>query len=138
GGDKSITITGKRGTVTVTETITITRVLPPYRLISPKLPEEAVINQNFLDIAIRADGAERIEIGKEVMTKDSTDYIFRHQLTKLKNGVNKIKFTVIRGTEEVDGEFSVNYAADNSVGAQYKDILTSSGKISAFKGDLTL
>ncbi|EXX86806.1 S-layer protein [Paenibacillus darwinianus] len=138
GGSKSITITGRSGTVTVSETVTISRVIPPYRILSPKLPEEAVINQNFLDVIIRAEGADSIDIGKERMRKDPNDYIFRYQVTKLKTGKNKIDFTVNRGNQKVKGTFNVNYAADDSVGAQLMAELTSSGKISAFKGNLTL
>ncbi len=138
GGSKSITISGRIGTVSVSQTVTISRVIPPYRILSPKLPEEAVINQNFLDVVIRAEGADSIDIGKERMAKDPNDYIFRYQVTKLKAGKNKVDFTVNRGNQKVKGTFDVNYAADDSVGAQLMAELTASGKISAFKGNLTL
>ncbi|MFF2092594.1 S-layer homology domain-containing protein [Paenibacillus sp. NPDC058174] len=137
-GAKSITIISQVGTESVSQTITITRELPPYELLSPKLPQEAVINQNFLNVSIRAEGADRVVIGKDNMIKSVNDEIFRYELQGLKAGVNKIKFTVYRGTEKLNGEFSVNYAADNSIGAQYKAAIPKTGKLSAFKGEVTV
>jgi len=139
GGSVAITFAAKRGAVTVTHTITVTRVVPAYRVKSPKLPEEQVVKQNFVDVVIYAPGADRIEINKEVMTADSLNpYYFRHRVTGLKVGRNTIKFTVYRGDQSVPGEFSVTYAADYKVGAQYVTELPSSGKISVFGGDLQL
>lgn len=137
-GPMSITITALVGSESITQTITITRELSPYELLSPKLPQEKVINQNFLNVSIRAEGADRVLIGKAEMTKKVTEDLFRYQVKNLRAGTNKIKFTVFRGTEKIDGEFSVNYAADNTIGAQYKASLTSNGKVSAFKGELAL
>ncbi|WP_338553400.1 S-layer homology domain-containing protein [Paenibacillus sp. KS-LC4] len=137
-GTKSITVTSQVGTESVSQTVTITRERPTYELLSPKLPQEAVINQNFLNVSIRAEGADSIVIGKAEMNKSITDDIFRYELTGLKAGVNKVKFTVLRGTQKINGEFSVNYAADNSSGAQYKTSITKAGKATAFKGELTV
>lgn len=137
-GSKSITIISQVGTESVSQTVTITRELPPYELLSPKLPQEAVINQNFLNISIRAEGADKVLIGKVEMDKNVTDDIFRYELQGLKSGTNKIKFTVYRGSDKLDGEFSVNYAADNSIGAQYKTGISSAGKLSVFKGEFAL
>ncbi|MFF2483676.1 S-layer homology domain-containing protein [Paenibacillus sp. NPDC058071] len=137
-GVKSITVISQVGTESVSQTITIRRELPPYEILSPKLPQEAVINQNFMNISIKAEGADRILVGKAEMTRSVADDIFRYELQNLKAGVNKVKFTVYRGTQKLNGEFSVNYAADNSIGAQYKANITSAGKLAAFKNELTL
>ncbi|KQO10988.1 S-layer homology domain-containing protein [Paenibacillus sp. Leaf72] len=137
-GSKSITVISQVGTESVSQTITITRELPAYEILSPKLPEEAVINQNFINVSILAEGADRVVIGKVDMNKSAVDDIFRYEQKGLKAGTNKIKFTVYRGSEKLNGEFSVNYAADNSIGAQYKTVITKAGKASAFKNELVL
>ena len=139
GGTTSITFTAKRGPVSVSSTITIIRVVPAYRVLSPKLPEEQVIKQNFLDVVIYAPGADRVEINKDVMTEHSSQrYHFTYRVTGLKTGRNTIAFTVFRGSESVKGEFTVTYAADYKPGAQYLAELPSSGKISVFGGNLQL
>lgn len=139
GGSTSITFSAKRGPVTVSQTLTITRVVPAYKVISPKLPEEQVVKQNFLDVIIYAPGADSVELGKEIMTPISTNpYYFKHRVTGLKVGKNKLKFTVYQSTQEVDGEIEVTYAADYKVGAQFYTELPSSGKVNAFGGDLQL
>lgn len=137
-GSMSITVISQVGSESVSQTITITRELPAYELLSPKLPEESVINQNFINISILAEGADRVVVGKADMTKNAADDIFRYEQTGLKAGINKIKFTVYRGSEKLNGEFSVNFAADNSIGAQYKTMITKAGKASAFKKELVL
>ena len=138
GGAKSITFSAKRGPVTVTHTLTFTHVVPAYRVLSPKMPEERVIKQNFVDVVIRAPGADRVEINKTAMTKDANDYIFRKRVTNLKVGQNRLKFSVYRGDQKVDGEIDITYAADYKAGAQYLAELPSSGKISVFGGNLQL
>jgi hypothetical protein len=139
GGARSVTFSLKRGAVTVMHTVTVTRVVPAYRVLSPKLPEEQVVKQNYLDVVIYAPGADRVELGKEVMTEDSLNpYYFKRRVTGLKVGKNTLKFTVYRGTQSVNGQFDVTYAADYKVGAQYVTELPSSGKISVFGGNLQL
>ena len=136
-GTKSVTITAVAGITTSSQTLQVTRIRMPYTLLSPKLPEERVINQNFLTVAIEAEGADRIVIGKEEMVK-GTDGIFRLELRNLKAGNNTIKFTIYTGSEKNDGSFVVTYAAQNEVGAQYKSTVPSSGKVSVFNGALQL
>lgn len=136
-GTKSITIMAVAGTTTSSKTLQITRVRVPYKILSPKLPEEQVINQNFLNVSIEAEGADQITVNKEQMVKGS-DGIFRMQLNNLKNGANKINFTIQIGNTTTDGSFTVTYAAQNQVGAQYKTQFPSSGKVSVFNGALTL
>jgi hypothetical protein len=109
----------------------------PYQVLSPKLPEEQVINQNFVDISIQAEGAEQILVGKEPMVKGA-DGIFRLQVQDLKAGANKIKFTIQIGTTKTNGEINITYAAQNIVGAQYRSTIPSSGKLTAFNGDFSI
>ncbi|GKU76910.1 hypothetical protein L3i20_v213070 [Paenibacillus sp. L3-i20] len=137
-GPMSVTISAKVGSESFTQTVTISREIAPFQILSPMLPQEKVVNQNFLNVSIRAEGADRILIGKTEMVKKASEDLFRYQVKNLKAGNNTIKFTVYRGTEKLDGQFSVNYAADNTVGAQYKTLLSGSGKISAFKGEIAM
>ncbi len=136
-GSTNITIIVRKGTVSVSETYTIVRDLSPFLILSPQLPNESVINSNFLKVSIKAEGADSVLIGKNAMVKDTGD-IFRYELKGLKVGKNTIKFTVQQGTQKINGSFTVNYAGDSSVTAQYKSKLPTSGKISLFKGELGL
>ncbi|MDG0811794.1 S-layer homology domain-containing protein [Cohnella rhizosphaerae] len=136
-GKITFTVILRKGTVTVSQTITIIRDYSPYLVLSPKLPNEAVINANFLPISIKAEGASQVLIGKVEMTKGEGD-IFRYEMPNLKAGKNTIKFTVVTGTQKVNGSFDVTYAADNSVAAQYKANVSASGKVNIFSGELQL
>lgn len=136
-GQMNFTIILRKGTNSVSQTITVIRDLSPYLVLSPKLPNEAVINANFLNVSIKAEGADQILIGKVAMTKGEGD-IFRYEMQNLKAGKNTVKFTVVTGTQKVNGSFDVTYAADNSISAQYKASIAASGKISIFTGDLQL
>lgn len=136
-GLRSITIQAHLESASVASTLSITRELSPYIVLSPKLPNERVINQNFLNIAILAEGADSVLIGKEAMKKEAND-IFRYELRNMKAGINKVKFTVMRGTQKLDGEFEVNYAASNTVGGQFKTTVPKTGSVKVFNSDLTL
>ncbi|MEK0313645.1 S-layer homology domain-containing protein [Cohnella sp. 56] len=136
-GSTNFTIILRKGTNTVSQTVTVIRDLSPYLVLSPKLPNEAVINANFLKISIKAEGADQVLIGKTAMTKGEGD-IFRYEMQNLKAGKNSVKFTVVTGTQKVNGSFDVTYAADDSVTAQYKASIASSGKINIFKSELQL
>lgn len=136
-GAQSVVVQLTFGSSSVSQTLTLTRELLPFVVLAPKLPNERVINQNFLDVAIQAEGADGILIGKEPMRKTENE-IFRHELQNLKVGLNKIKFTVLRGAEKLDGEFEVNYAGTNALGAQFKTTIPTSGAVKVFNGDVAL
>jgi hypothetical protein len=136
-GETNISIIVKAGAGEIMETLTVVRELAPYILLSPRLPEEAVMNSNFLKVSIKAEGADQVLLGKAVMVKGQGD-IFRYEVQNLKAGNNTISFTVMTGTQKINGKFSVNYAADNSLSAQYKSTIAKSGKLSMFKGDLSV
>ncbi|WP_217593048.1 S-layer homology domain-containing protein [Cohnella sp. GbtcB17] len=136
-GSVNLTITLRKGTNSVSQTITVVRDLSPYLVLSPKLPNESVINANFMNISIKAEGADQVLIGKIAMTKGEGD-IFRYEMQNMKAGKNTVKFTVVTGTQKVNGSFDVTYAADDSISAQYKASIAASGKISIFTGDLQL
>ncbi|MFD2170151.1 S-layer homology domain-containing protein [Tumebacillus lipolyticus] len=136
-GVRSITVQANLDSASVSSTLQITRELSPFVILSPKLPNERVINQNFLEIAVQAEGADKVLIGKAEMRKDAND-IFRYELNNLKAGINKVKFTVYRGTQKLDGEFEVNYAASNTTGGQFKTTIPKSGSVKVFNSDLTV
>lgn len=138
-GTMSVTITAVAGTTSASRTLMVTRTPVAFELLSPKLPEEAVINQNFLEISIRAEGADAIILDKQQMVKDANHDIFRLTYDKLKRGKNTIKFTIVTGEREANYQFEVTYAYQNEVGAQYRTTIPSSGKLNKlFDGQLTL
>src|SRR5690606_4075731 len=55
-----------------------------------------------------------------------------------RKGKNTIEFTVIRGEEELEGEFVVTYAEQLITGAQYKTTLPNSGRLKLFGGELEI
>lgn len=137
-GTKSVTISATKGVSTAYRTITIERLRQPYLILSPKLPEEQVINRNFLKVSIQAEGAEQVFLGKQEMVK-GTDDIFRLDYYDLKPGRNTIRFTVITANNEFDGQFTVTYAAKAEVGAEYKTTIPKSGKLNnLFEGSLSI
>ncbi|WP_238651153.1 S-layer homology domain-containing protein [Paenibacillus piscarius] len=136
-GLQTFVITGRLGTAAVTQTLLITREVPPYSILSPKLPNESIIKQNFLDVSIQAEGATSILIGKEAMVKGNKD-IFRLELKGLKKGKNTIKFTVTTGTTKTNGSFDVTYSDEVLQGSQLKTTLNSSGKLTAFQNAVSI
>jgi hypothetical protein len=136
-GLQTFVISARLGTVGVTQTLLITREVPPYSILSPKLPNESIIKQNFVDVSIQAEGATSIVIGKEAMIKGAKD-IFRLELKGLKKGKNTIKFTVTTGTTKTNGTFEVTYSDEVLQGAQLKTTLNSSGKLTAFQNAVSL
>lgn len=136
-GLRTFVISARLGTAAITQTLLITREVPPYSILSPKLPNESIIKQNFLDVSIQAEGATSIVIGKEAMVKGAKD-IFRLELKGLKKGKNTIKFTVTTGTTKTNGTFDVTYSDEVLQGAQLKTTLNSSGKLTAFQNAVSL
>jgi len=139
-GTRSYSITVVKGTASIERIITITRENPKYQVLSPRLPKEKLVNQNFLNISIQAPGAVRVVVGKQEMKQSTTNAdIFRLTYTGLKTGSNKIKFTVYQsadGKTKFDDTIEVTYAGDSSVGAQSR--LALSNKMKAFNGGLSL
>lgn len=136
-GDLKVTVYVRKGTSTTSKTLTVTRELRPYTVLSPKLPNESVITQNFLDISIQAEGASSVVVGKQTLEKGDKD-IFRGRLSGLKAGKNTVKFTVTAGTTKTNGSFDVNYSAEIVQGAQYSTVMPAGGKLKLFKGDLQI
>lgn len=138
-GDKTIRIEALIGTTRVTRNLVVTRELSQYSLLSPKLPNESIIKQNFVDVSIKAEGADKIVIGKEEMvkSKDGND-IFRLTVGNLKAGKNTIKFTISQGTQKLNDSFTVTYSQETVAGSQYKAAVPTSGKLNVFKGLMSI
>lgn len=137
-GEKSIMVTVRKGSSNVSQTLTIVRENASFIVRSPKLPDESVINQNYLKVSIEAEGADKVLIGKQELKKDAVHDLFRGEVDKLKVGKNTIKFTVIQGNQKINGQFTVTYAGEKLPGALFKTNIATSGKVSLFKGDLNL
>ncbi|MGZ4031135.1 MAG: S-layer homology domain-containing protein [Tumebacillaceae bacterium] len=141
-GTNSLVVKALKGPTSVFTPLSIIRTLPPYQVLSPKLPEERVVNQNYVPVTIRADGADSVSINKVAMAK-TTDPVsgqdfFNLEVSNLKPGNNTIKYTVVRGQQKINDQFDVYFASTNTIGAQYKAPLPTSGSISAFNKAVTL
>ncbi|MFD1776718.1 S-layer homology domain-containing protein [Paenibacillus rhizophilus] len=136
-GIRTFVISARLQTSTVSQALQITREVPPYKILSPLLPNESVIKQNFVDVSIQAEGADSVVIGKTALVKGKED-IFRTELKGLKKGVNTIKFTITNGTQKTNGSFSITYSDEVLQGAQFKTTLNSSGKLNAFQNSVVL
>gem|GEM_PF-6060722 len=92
----------------------------PYLVKSPvpTVGKDIIVNRNYVPLYIKAEGANKITIGKENAVYNKDNKWFEHTYIGLKeNKWNKIKFTVFRGTDKIDGEVNVYYANTNQPGA---------------------
>ena len=139
-GTNSLVVKGLRGPVSQFVPLEIVRSIPPYQVLSPKMPEERVVNQNFVPVVIRAEGADQVLLGKDAMTKTMINGIehFTYEVTNLKQGSNIIKYTVVRGQQKTNDQFEVYYANTNTVGAQYKGTIGTNASIKAFNNTVQL
>lgn len=120
----------------------------PYTILRPFLPAQNIVNQNFIEVVINAEGADSIVINKQVAEKIEFDNdnnpatpkehnnTFRVFVSNLKVGANKIDFTIKSANDEVKSSFTITYAPTNIPGAQYLQTMTNNHKI--FDGALTL
>jgi len=139
-GSTSLVVKAIKGPISSFTPLTIVRSEMPYQVLSPKLPEERVVNQNFLNVQIAAEGADSVLLGKTEMkrvTEGNNEY-FIGTVDNLKKGSNKIKYTVVKGKKKSNQEFEVVYANTNTIGAQFASTLSKSGKIEAFNKAFSL
>lgn len=131
-GSTNVTVMGTRNGVPASMTFEVVREVPPYTIVSPVLPDQRVINQNFWTVKIKAEQVDSIVINKETavpVTGEPDTYSV--DITNLKPGKNTVKFTVTRAGTPINGSFDLYYANQNTVGAQFKTPLNGSS-ISAF------
>uniref|UniRef100_UPI003BADB24C S-layer homology domain-containing protein n=1 Tax=Tepidibacillus infernus TaxID=1806172 RepID=UPI003BADB24C len=114
--------------------IYVTRSPQPVKLIQPVLPDQKVVNSNFIEVIIEAE-AEQVIIDKtEAVAEpisDSEAKQFKADVF-LKNGKNKITYTVVRNGNSSKYQFEIYYAATPKEGARYKEVFTGKGKMDVF------
>ncbi|MBL0385476.1 S-layer homology domain-containing protein [Tumebacillus sp. ITR2] len=139
-GTNSFVIKGIKGPITTFKPLSIIRSNPPYQVLSPLLPQERVVNQNFVPVVIKADGADKVLIGKNEMTKyvENGETYYKYEVTGLKAGNNTIKYSVVRGTQQSNDQFEVNYANTDTIGAQYKATLSSNTNMKVFNNKISV
>ncbi|MFC4100372.1 S-layer homology domain-containing protein [Paenibacillus xanthanilyticus] len=118
----------------------------PYSIERPMLPQEGIINKNYLEVIINANGADSVVINKINAKKTGYDTdndgdidkpnAFRATITGLKTGVNKISFTITNANDTVSDTFQVTYQPTNIPGAEFMEDMKSSHKV--FDGTLSL
>ncbi len=118
-----------------TKRMEIVREVVPFEVLSPVPTSgtDIIVNKNFVNVKIKAEGADQVIIGKEEATKlpDSVcEDCFEYEYLGLKPGKwTTIKFSVIRGDNEIEDSIDVFYANTNVKGAQYKEPLKSRHRI---------
>jgi len=100
-----------------------------YTLVRPLLPEKRIVNSNFVELIVHANGADSMLVDGEEAEKINyvdgvTNYngAFRYVVTDLReNRDTEIEFTIIREDEEITDSISVRYEPTNIPGAQYME-----------------
>ncbi|AZN38545.1 S-layer homology domain-containing protein [Paenibacillus albus] len=113
----------------------------PYDIIRPLLPTKAIINQNFVEVIIKAPSADSVVINKVTAEKikydadnsggvNGADYdAFRAVIEDLKPGVNKITFTLQSKNDKTSDYFNITYSPTNIPGAELMQLMKNSHKV---------
>lgn len=118
----NLTMVNKNGSI-INVPMTVTRQTEPYLIHSPiaTVGSQIIVNKDYVPIYIEAEGATEVIIGKEKAEKSreaDRDWWFTYMYTGLKpDKWNPIKFTVVRGTEKINGQIDVYYGTTNQEGA---------------------
>lgn len=101
----------------------ITRVVAPFRILSPKatVGEQIVVNKNFVRFDIEAEGATQVLINKKPATKrtDMNDRFFYDFVGLKPDKSTSIKIEIVRGTTSVTQTVNVYYTSTVTVDSQY-------------------
>lgn len=129
--------------IAATKSLIIVREPLPYEIVSPmvtrnaKKEDQLSINSNFVDLVIRAEGADSVTFGKDQAKRSATDPdLFTHTVADIKKGSKVYSFTVMRGKASVPGKVTIFNADSPIVGAQYQAKM--SNKMSVFGGKVQL
>ncbi|RNB91460.1 hypothetical protein EDM56_05335 [Brevibacillus fluminis] len=120
----------------------------PYKMVRPILPQQSTINQNYLEVVLYSENADKVVVNKVDAQKidfndkeiSGNDYqgAFRAVVKDLKpNKKNKITFTITRGKDTITDSFEVFYALENMPGAQFLEEMKPSHKVFDSKVMLT-
>ncbi|WP_068783823.1 S-layer homology domain-containing protein [Paenibacillus phocaensis] len=136
-----INTTGAR----TSQRLEISRVLAPYRILSPvpTVGDQIIVNKNFVRFDIEAEGATEVIIdkGKAIRRTDLPENAparFIYDYVGLKpDKATKIKIQIVRGTETLNDTLEVYYTSAVAVDSQYMTEKTAT-KYSAFNKSLEL
>ncbi|MFD1179564.1 S-layer homology domain-containing protein [Paenibacillus puldeungensis] len=123
----------------------VTRVLAPYRILSPvaTVGDQIIVNKNFVRFDIEAEGATKVLIGKEEATQrtdlpNTAPARFIYDYVGLKpDKATKIKIQIVRGKETLNDTVEVYYTSAIAVDSQYM-VEKAANKYSAFNKGLEL
>ncbi|GIP51580.1 S-layer homology domain-containing protein [Paenibacillus vini] len=123
----------------------ISRVLAPYRILSPvaTVGDQIIVNKNFVRFDIEAEGATQVLIGKDEAIKrtdlpDNAPARFIYDYVGLKpDKSNKVKIQIVRGDETLNETIDVYYTSAIAVDSQYMTE-KAANKYSAFNKALEL
>lgn len=118
-----INTTGAR----TTQRLEISRILAPYRVLSPvpSVGNEIIVNKNFVRFDIEAEGATQVIIGKEEAIRrtdlpENAPARFIYDYVGLKpDKSTSIKIQIVRGTETLNETVEVYYTSAIAVDTQY-------------------
>lgn len=110
-----------------TQRMEVTRVLAPYRILSPvpTVGDQIIVNKNFVRFDIEAEGATKVIIGKEEATQrvdlpNTAPARFIYDYVGLKpDKATKIKIQILRGKETLNDTVEVYYTSAIAVDSQY-------------------
>lgn len=136
-----INTTGARST----QRLEVTRILAPYRILSPvpTVGNQIIVNKNFIRFDIEAEGATKIIIGKDEATRrldlpEGSPARFIYDYVGLKpDKSTKIKIQIVRGNEKLNETVEVYYTSAIAVDSQYMTEKVSN-KYAAFNKALEL
>lgn len=105
----------------------VTRVLAPYRILSPvpTVGDQIIVNKNFVRFDIEAEGATKVIIDKGEAIKrtdlpDNAPARFIYDYVGLKpDKSTKIKIQIVRGQETLNETIEVYYTSAIAVDSQY-------------------
>lgn len=105
----------------------VTRVLAPYRILSPvpTVGDQIIVNKNFVRFDIEAEGATKVIIDKGEAIKrtdlpDNAPARFIYDYVGLKpDKSTKIKIQIVRGQETLNETIEVYYTSAIAVDTQY-------------------
>lgn len=137
------TVTNASG-LSHTMLVEVVREPLPYDIVFPDLDKTNVVNTDFVQLHIVAEGADRV-VFKDGEAKKGKVYDrdgslvdgFIHEVKGLKPGLNKITFDVYRGKEKTTGVAEIRYVNAPEVGAAVK-VPLKNGKISVFNKQLEI
>jgi len=136
-GTTTIQVQGTNASgIVSTQTFEILREPLAYEIVYPNLERTNVINSNFIRIEMLAEGADAVYFKKDPARKGwiynrqgNLVEGFIYEVSDLRAGTNKIKFSVVRGEQQIAGEIEIVNANMPIEGATYKSPIKSRMKI---------